>query len=231
MRKNQTLPFAVALALATPILARAGAASAGIMDFFYITAGVGFETVDLQTIRLGDSNLTAEVLPTSVSGVAPQLAAGLRFLFLSAGVRASVALFNDESSMRAVHNMQLWNIDGEFALRGGIGPFTPYAMIALGYSKLGGVGDAIRGVHNGFDVDGANFQLAGGLDFSVTPSIAFGVRLTGGLLYLNRSGVAARDLAMARAAGVSESATRVLEVNGTSLGTMVNLSALATYSF
>src|SRR5690349_4292103 len=107
MRKIHVLAFALGVLV---LAARPDRASAGLLDLIYVTGGLGFETVDLQTVNLSGANVTGDALPGSVSGVAPQLAAGVRFLFLTAGVRASVGFFDDNSKTRTVNGLQLWNV-------------------------------------------------------------------------------------------------------------------------
>lgn len=216
------------LVFAAVFAARPGTADAGILDLFYVSGGVGFESVNLDAFKLQD-DLTADLLPSRVSGVAPQIAAGVRILFITAGVRASVAFLDDDSETRTVDKMQLWNLDAEVAVRTPFGPVEPYLVGSIGYTTLGGLSDAINSVGGGFDVKGMNFQVGAGVDVTVAPSVDLGVRVSGGLMLLGRSGVSVNSAGRARLDDSER--VRMVEDGGTSLGTMVNMSGVATYRF
>jgi len=74
-------------------------------------------------------------------------------------------------------------------------------------------------------VDGANVRAGLGLDFYVIPLLSLGARFTGELLFLSRPGVPIRDLATAQQVStIGEAKARLLEADGSSIGTALNLT-------
>jgi hypothetical protein len=124
-----------------------------------------------------------------------------------------------------VNDLQLYSIDAELGVRIPIVRFEPYLLVGGGYSAFGGLDDAISGVGQGLAVDGANVRAGLGLDFYVIPLLSLGARFTGELLFLSRPGVPIRDLATAQQVNtVGEAKARLLEADGSSIGTALNFT-------
>jgi len=223
----------IAVAVVVAVVAFAPApAQADMTDFFYVQAGVGVQNVRLETLRSDPSGLAAELIPQTLSGPAPQIAVGLRFLMLQVGLRGSVALFDEDSSMQTVGGLRLWNLNAEVALRSGVGPIQPYLMLSGGYSQFGGLGDAIRGARQGLDIGGGNLQLAAGLDVGLLGGFSVGLRGSAGVLFLRRENVDQGDISRAKRSGaVDDVGAQTLAQNGDSLGVIFGLTALGTYRF
>lgn len=148
---------------------------------FWVDAGVGWQRLNMTTITVernsaGDA-LTADLVPRIVDGPTAHLGVGLRFLPLTVGVRAGVAVFQDSSPARSVNDMQLYSIDAELGIRIPIVRFEPYLLVGGGYSVFGGLDDAISGVGRGLAVDGANVRAGLGLDFYVSPLLSLGAQI------------------------------------------------------
>lgn len=196
---------------------------------FWVDAGVGWQRLNMTTVRVdrnaaGDA-LTADLVPQVVDGPTAHLGVGVRFLPLTVGVRAGVAAFQDSSPARSVNGMQLYSIDAELGVRIPVARFEPYLLVGGGYSAFGGLGDAVTGVSRGLAVDGANVRGGLGLDFYVSPLLSLGARFTGELLFLSRPGVPIRDLATAQQVStIGEAKARLLEADGSSIGTALNLT-------
>jgi hypothetical protein len=98
-------------------------------------------------------------------------------------------------------------------------------VFGVGYSVFGGLGDALSGIGQGLDIDGGNLRLGFGLDYFLTNTWSIGVRATGELLFLSRTGVPIRDLARAQSVStVREARTRLAEGEGTSAGTAFSIT-------
>src|SRR4029079_11054398 len=160
-----------------------------------------------------------------VDGPTAHLGVGFRLLPLTLGLRAGVAAFGDSSPTRSVNDMQLYSIDAEIGVRIPVARFEPYLLVGGGYSAFGGLDDAISGVSQGLAVDGANVRAGLGLDFYVSPLLSLGARFTGELLFLSRPGVPIRDLATAQQVStIGEAKARLLEADGSSIGTALHLT-------
>jgi len=196
----------------------------------WVDTGLGFERVDLTTVHVqrdpqGGDTLTGDLVPATLTGPALSLVFGLRWLVLSFGARLGVAFFNDSSPDRTDGASQLYSIDAELGLRIPAGRLEPYLMLGAGYSVFGGLGDAINGVGQGLDIDGANMRLGLGLDYFVTRTWSVGARVSGELLFLARSGVPIRDLARPeQVSTLGEAKARLLEGDGSSAGTALALT-------
>jgi len=196
---------------------------------FWVDAGVGWQRLNMTTVQVernaaGDA-LTGDLVPRILDGPTGHLGVGIRFLPLTVGVRAGVATFQDSSPARSVNDMQLYSINAELGVRIPVARFEPYLLVGGGYSAFGGLGDAISGVSRGLAVDGANVRAGLGLDFYVSPLLSLGARFTGELLFLSRPGVPIRDLATAQQVStMGEAKARLLEADGSSIGTALNLT-------
>jgi len=193
----------------------------------WLDTAVGWERADLTTLHavrnLGGDSLTGDLVPETLDGPAVSLGFGVRWLVLSFGARFGVAFFNDPSPNRTDGSSQFYSIDGELGLRVPAGRLEPYVVLGAGYSVFGGLSDAIQGVGQGIDIDGANVRLALGFDYFLSRNWSIGARLAGELLFLARPGVPIRGLAQPQSVStIGEAKTRLLEGDGSSAGTAVS---------
>lgn len=195
----------------------------------WVETAIGWERVDLTTVHVqrdtaGDT-LTGDLVPATLTGPALSLGFGVRWLVLSFGARLGVAFFNDSSPDRTDGASQFYSIDAELGLRIPAGRLEPYLVLGAGYSVFGGLSDAINGIGQGLDIDGANVRLGLGVDYFVTRTWSIGARLSGELLFLARSGVPVRELARPeQVSTLGEAKARLLEGDGSSAGTAVTLT-------
>jgi hypothetical protein len=191
---------------------------------FWVDTSIGWQRVDLTTLHVQRNSageaLTGDLVPNVLSGPALSLGVGVRWLVLSFGARMTAAFFNDPSPDRTDGSSQFYSLDAEIGLRIPAGRLEPYVVLGAGYSVFGGLDDAIRGVGQGLDIDGANARLALGVDYFFSRNWSLGARVTGELLFLARPGVPIRGLATAEQVNtLGEARARLLEGEGTSGGT------------
>lgn len=196
---------------------------------FWIDSGVGYEHVGLTTLHVQrDSTGRAtfgQLAPASRDGPTIALGLGLRWLFFTLGARVTAAFFSDAIPGSSENSSQFYSIDAELGFRVPAGRFEPYVLFGAGYSVFGGLGDALSGVTQGLNVDGANLRLGFGLDYFLTNTWSIGVRGTGELLFLSPSGVPIRDLARPESVNtVREARTRLAEGEGSSAGTAFSIT-------
>jgi hypothetical protein len=147
-------------------------------------------------------------------------------VFLTLGVRGRVTSFENSAPGQDVSTWQIWTFDGEAGLRIPLGRLEPHAALAVGYASFGGFGSAVRGLSAGLDVHGVDGRVSGGLDYWVAPALSVGIDASGGLLAVAREGVSARDLATPKQVGtINEAKARVLEANGSSIGSTFAMTA------
>jgi hypothetical protein len=182
--------------------------------------------VQLQTFNADFESVSVGFLPTAGVGPTANVGAGFRLLFLTLGVRGRVTSFENSAPGQDVSTWQIWTLDGEAGLRIPLGRLEPHAAIALGYASFGGFDTAVRGLSAGLDVHGVDARVGGGLDYWVAPAVSVGVDASAGLLAVARNGVSARDLATPKQVGtINEAKARVLEANGSSVGSTFALTA------
>jgi hypothetical protein len=195
-------------------------------QLFWIDAQAGIESVQLQTFNADFESVSVGFLPTSGVGPTANVGGGFRLLFLTLGVRGRVTSFENSAPGQDVSTWQIWTLDGEAGLRIPLGRLEPHAAIALGYASFGGFDTAVRGLSAGLDVHGVDARVGGGLDYWVAPAVSVGVDASAGLLAVAREGVSARDLATPKQVGtINEAKARVLEANGSSVGSTFALTA------
>jgi hypothetical protein len=188
---------------------------------FWIDAQAGVESVQLQTFNADFETVSVGLLPASGVGPTANIGAGFRLVFLTLGVRGRVASFQDNAPTRTIGTWQIWTFDGELGLRAPLGRVEPHGALAVGYASFGGLGTAVRGLSAGLDVHGIDGRLEGGVDYWVAHNVSIGADVSGGLLAVARPGVSARDLATPKAIGtINDAKARVLEANGSSVGSM-----------
>lgn len=184
------------------------------LEWVWANVEGGVEAANLRRFDANVDTLTVGLTPTSGVGPAFGVGAGVRFLFITLGVRGRVA-----DMLSSGNSWQLWTLDAEIGVRVPLKRFEPYLTLAGGYASLGNFGTATSGLGSGFDVSGANLRLGAGLDVYVTRGFSIGGIVSGEMLVLARQGVSLQDLAVAKQIGTIDAAkARVLEANGTSFG-------------
>jgi len=234
---NKLVPTSVALiclvsASATSRVALADIAPEGekpwggpMSQHGWVDAQAGVEYVNLQTFSADFQTVSVGLLPTSGVGPAANVGAGVRFGFLTLGLRGRLASFENNSPTQSVGAWQIWTLDGEIGLRAPVGRLEPHAALAAGYTSFGGFSDAVSGLSAGLDVHGVDGRIDAGADYWVTHQISLGLDASGGLLGVARPGVSARDLVTPKQIGtIDDAKARVLEANGSSVGWLLALT-------
>jgi hypothetical protein len=194
------------------------------VEWFWIKAAAGYQALNLRTFDAGEDDFTIGLIPESKAGPTVDVGLGARLLFVTLGARFTGGFFRDDSEERTLGGYQLWSLDGELGVRLPFGRVEPYVQVSAGYSSLGGLGDALEGLRRGVDIAGLNTRLAFGFDVYLNRRLSLGLRGTGELLFLSRRGVPVRDLLEPRQVDtLGELRTRLLEANGSTVGTALSL--------
>jgi len=183
---------------------------------FTFDAAVGYETANLTTFRssLGAQSFSANIIPTSVTGPSIDFGLGARFYVLTFGLRGGVAFLGAETQ----NPLQLYSVDAELGLRLPFDKVEAYLVFGGGYSVIGGLSDAIQGLSQGINVDGANLRVGLGADYFFSKYFSVGVRATAEVLFLARHGVALRDIPNSVTSFDSAQST-LLSGSGSTVGT------------
>jgi hypothetical protein len=200
---------------------------------FWVNGGAGYGYLSLDTFVVDDEDgLTASLVPMEADGVAGNLGLGFRFGTFTIGPRGTVMVLRNETAGRRVRELQLWSLDLELGFRIPLHKVEPHFMFGGGYSTFGGLDDAIEGVGDGLNIDGANLRAGVGIDWIPTPAFSLGARGTAEVLFLSRPAVPLRDLAEPRQVGtISEARARVLEGDGSSAGVAFTVVAGPGFHF
>lgn len=183
-------------------------------EWIYLDAEGGLQSINLQTFTADAQTFTAGLVPTRVTGPSVDIGAGFRLFFFTIGAKARVGLFNE---------WDMWSLDGELGFRFPLDRVEPHLSLYGGYTTLGNLQSAIEGLGRGLDVDGANVGAQFGIDYYLTPWFTFGLNVGGDLLFMSRKGIAVRDLLTAKPVNtLNEAQARVLEGDGSSMGTAFN---------
>jgi hypothetical protein len=192
-------------------------------------ARAGIEAVQLSTFFADFNQVSAGFLPTSGVGPSLGVGAGLRFRFLTLGARGRVASFDDPAT---VGPWQIWTLDAELGVRVPLGSLEPHLTFSGGYASFGGFHNAISGLGEGLDVHGADFALGVGLDYWITHTVSIGADVQGQMLAIARPGISVRDLATPKEVGtLNDAKARILQANGTSVGTALSATAVLGVHF
>jgi hypothetical protein len=203
--------------------------SGPMSQLFYFDGQGGFESVQLRTFFADFNTVSAGLLPSSGLGPTARVGAGLRFGFITLGLRGRVASFEDQST---VGSWQIWSLDAELGVRVPLHRVEPHLVLAGGYSSFGGLGNAVAGISNGLDVHGLDVRLGGGIDYWATRTVSLGIDVDGELLAIARPGVSVRDLATAKQIGtIDDAKARVLEASGSSVGAAYSVDAAVGIHF
>lgn len=185
----------------------------------WLDAEGGLSSTNLQTFSANFDQFAVGFLPQSGTGPMGGAAVGVRFVFLTLGLRGRVASYQDDNPSRNVDSWTMSSINGEVGLRAPLSRFEPYMTIGGGYTTFGGFGSAIDGVSRGIYVNGANARLALGFDYFVSRFISVGAAGTGELLMLTRPGVPVREVAALPGSKTADDAVvRSLMANGSTYG-------------
>jgi hypothetical protein len=219
------LPLMMMLADAAPV-SEARAERSPRVEWVWINGAAGFQSLNLRTFDAGEDDFTIGLIPQSKAGPTVDVGLGARLLFVTLGARFTGGFFRDTSEERTLGDYQLWSLDGELGVHLPFGSFEPYVQVSAGYSALGGLNDAIQGLRQGMDVTGINTRLAFGFDYYLNRRLSFGVRGSGEILFLSRHGVPVRSLLEPKQVDtLGELRTRLLEANGSTVGTALSLGA------
>jgi hypothetical protein len=192
----------------------------GKSKLVWLDAEGGVAHVNLHTFNADFQRFSVGFLPQSGTGPAGGAAVGLRFVFLTIGVRGRVASFHDSEPTRAVRDWTMSSLDGEVGMRVPLKRAEPYLTLAAGYTTFGGFGAAIDGVGRGMNVNGFNARLGFGFDYFVARSVSVGALGSAEILMLTRPGVPVREVAALPASQTADVAViRALEARGSTYGT------------
>ncbi|HVJ20555.1 MAG TPA: hypothetical protein VM686_34315 [Polyangiaceae bacterium] len=194
------------------------------VELFWLRPTAGYGYVDLTTFQANEENLTADLIPTSLSGPAFALGAGVRVLFISFGVSGGAIFFSD-AARDAVDETQLWTLDGNVLLHLLTGyRIEPYIQLGAGYQAFGGLGD--------YSIHGWNAHAGVGLDVFLNDDVSIGGLLTGNLSFMTRPGRSASDLLTPQEVETTgELRDRLLEADGSSAGAGLALMVGPSFHF
>jgi hypothetical protein len=180
------------------------------LEWVYLNADVGGAYTNMRSFS--ESNLGLN--QTSSGGGALGLAAGVRLLFFTLGVRARDLLLS---------NYNLWELDGEAAFHVRIWRIDPYIGVRGGYAFVGSLGSgAVAATSNAspdVSVHGWNLGPMVGLDVYITSLVSIGVDANAEVLFLQRpraplpQGVTQADVAM-----LPQQEQEIYNLSGSSIG-------------
>jgi hypothetical protein len=164
------------------------------LEWVYLNADAGGAYTNLQS--LSETNLALK--QTSSAGGAFGLAAGVRLLFFTVGVRARDLQLT---------NFNLWELDGEAAFHIRIWRIDPYFGVRGGYAFVGSLGSGATSVTSGstqpdVSVHGINVGPMFGIDVYLSSLVSIGFDANAEFLFLKRppaplpQGVTQADVAM-----------------------------------
>ena len=142
---------------------------------------------------------------------------------MTLGGRGRVSSFGGDGAAQGA--WQLWTLDAEVGVRVPLGRLEPHIALAGGYAQSSNFGRALSNL-NGVDVHGLDLRLGAGLDFWLTHYLSLGGEADFGVLAVTRPGVSLQDLATAeQVSTINQAKQRVLEASGSSVGTVLALTA------
>ena len=201
-------------------------------NLVWLDAEAGIESASLDTFTEDFNAFSVGFLPRSGVGPSVGVGAGVRLLFVTLGVRGRVASFEDTSPAHDVHGWTMSSLDGEIGFRAPLGRVEPYITLAAGYTTLGGLGSAVRGLSSGIDVNGFDTRVGLGFDYYLSRHVSLGATGTAELLALTRPGVPVREIAaIPQTQTLDVAAVRFLEANGSTYGTALALNGGVKVSF
>jgi hypothetical protein len=149
------------------------------LEWVWINAEVGGAYVNMQSFSESNLGLTK----TESSGPAFGVAAGVRLIFLTLGVRVRDLLLSSIGS--------LWEINAEAALHTRIWRIDPYFGVRGGYNFVGSLSsDSLQVASGGappdVSVHGFNIGPMAGIDFYLAKLISIGADVDAEFLFLQR---------------------------------------------
>lgn len=206
-------PTAAPAAATEQQLARAEREDSGRgLEFFWVNGEVGIDYLGLQSLS---SNHLVDTHVTKATSVGPVYGAGLglRLVFITVGARFRYASFSE---------FGLWTLGAEGGLRIPLGSLEPYFTLGAGYASVGAV-DVGAGVQSGaLGIRGFDLRGSGGIDFYLSNAFSLGANVSGDILFLSRSRLAASE------GGVSGS---VYAADGSSVGAGVAATGVVGLHF
>jgi len=191
-------------------------------ELLWMTINGGYSFANLTTVARdwNSEYFDVNVLPTRISGPTVQTAVGVRLSIVTLGVRGGYTRLTGNPSESAIHEMNLWNVDGEVGLHIPFGPVEPYFLFGGGFSTIGGFNDAASGRLNG-----ANLGAGLGLRVYVSEAVSLEALGNAEVLFLTRKGTTLGDLEDVRDADSPEQAADTLRrADGSSIGTAFALT-------
>jgi hypothetical protein len=147
------------------------------LEWVYLNADVGGAYTNMRSFS--ESNLALN--ETSSGGAALGLAAGVRLLFFTLGVRARDLLLS---------NYNLWELDGEAAFHIRVWRIDPYFGFRGGYAFVGSLGSGVASSSNSSSPDvtvhGFNVGPMVGIDVYISSLVSIGVDANAEVLFLKR---------------------------------------------
>lgn len=202
------------------------------LEWAWINAETGFSAANLRTFTANSETLAVGIVPTSGIGPTAGVGLGVRFVFITLGLRGRVASLTGDTPTRGSRAWQLWTLAAELGIRIPLKRVEPYFTFGVGYASIGGFGDALDGLKGGLDVSGASLRVGFGVDYYLTDTFSIGANLTTEALIMARKGVSLGSLAEAKSVGtIDEAQARILEANGSSVGTMLTITLGAGVHF
>jgi len=187
-------------------------------EIVWTNAEAGIQGLHLRTFEANPDAVTLGVLPADAVGPTLGVGAGVRFVFVTLGVRGRVGMFAADAPGHT-GGFQLWTLDAELGIRAPLGRFDPWLTLSGGYATFGGLSTAVSGLQQGLDVNGVNARVAIGFDYYLNKHLSLGASLGGELLYMTRSGISVRDLATPQEVDtLNQAKARLLQANGSSVG-------------
>jgi hypothetical protein len=190
---------------------------------FYLDTQAGVEWVQLETFIADFNTYALGLLPSW--GVGPSATVGLggRLGFFTLGGRGRVSSFGGDGGFQGA--WQLWTLDAEVGMRVPLGRIEPHVALAGGYAESSHFGRAVAKL-NGVDLHGYDLRLGAGFDFWVLHNVSIGGEADFGVLAVTRPGVSLQDLAaVQQVATLNQAKQRVLEASGSSVGTVLAVTA------
>jgi hypothetical protein len=149
------------------------------LEWIYLNADVGAAYTDLVSLR---SSPNWALTDNSASGPAFGVGAGVRLVFLTAGIRVrdlELSSFNVwETDLEAALHFRIWRIDGYVGARGG--------YVFLGQFSADSLRTATTESASDVTVHGWNVGPTAGLDFYISKRVSLGVDANLEVLFLER---------------------------------------------
>jgi hypothetical protein len=149
------------------------------LEWVWLNAEAGISYVNLQSFNASNLGLSS----TSAGGPSFGLAAGVRLIFLTLGLRAR------DLSLSDIGNLWLLNLEAAFHTR--IGRVDPYFGVRGGYNFVGSLSSssvqvAMGGSPSDVSIHGWNVGPMFGMDFYPTKLISLGFDVDSQFLFISR---------------------------------------------